>query len=57
MSISRTAPRAQLMTSVVSTAPTPSSSQIASRSALTPVVSALVSSVMLPIPINCRASG
>ena len=57
MSISFTAPRAQGMTSVVSTARTPSSSQMAIRSAFTPVVSALVSSVMLPMPIICPASG
>ncbi len=57
MSISRTAPRAQGMTSVVSTACTPSSSQMAISTAWTPVVSALVSSVMLPIPMSCLASG
>ena len=56
-SISRTAPRAQGITSVVSTARTPVSSQMASSSALTPVVSALVSSVMFPIPISWAAVG
>src|SRR5207244_3419256 len=40
MSISRTAPRAQGITSVVSTARTPTSSQMATSSAFTPVVSA-----------------
>src|SRR5947209_2886904 len=45
MSTSRTAPRAHGITSVVSTARTPSSWQIATRSAFTPVESAAVSSV------------
>ena len=56
MSISRTAPCAHGMTSVVSTARTPVSSQIAISSALTPVESALVSSVMFPMPINLAVS-
>src|SRR5207245_347029 len=43
MSISRTAPCAQGITSVVSTARTPTSSQMATSSAFTPVVSAAVS--------------
>ena len=43
-SISRTAPRAQGITSVVSTARIPSSWQTATSSAFTPVLSAAVSS-------------
>ena len=55
--VSRTAPRAQSMTSVVSTLRIPSSWQKPISSALTPVVSASVSSVRLPMPMNISTSG
>ena len=54
---SRTAPRAQPMTSVVSTAPMPISWQKPISSAVTPAESASVSSVRLPMPMNISASG
>src|ERR1700674_3639716 len=56
MSTSRTAPRAHGITSVVSTARTPTSWQMARSSAFTPVESAAVSSVMLPMPMNRGAA-
>ena len=55
--VSRTAPRAHPITSVVSTAPIPTSWQKPISSAVTPVESASVSSVRLPIPISISASG
>ena len=54
---SRTAPRAQSMTSVVSTLRMPSSWQKPSSIAVTPVVSASVSSVRLPMPMSISTSG
>ena len=54
---SATAPRAQPITSVVSTAPIRSSWQKPINSAVTPVESASVSSVRLPIPISISALG
>ena len=57
MTASRTAPRAQSMTSVVRTLRIPSSWQKPISIAVTPVVSASVSSVRLPIPMNISTSG
>ncbi len=56
-SISRTAPRAHGITSVVNTERMPSSWQMATSSALTPVVSAAVNSVTLPMPMSISAPG
>ena len=57
MTASCTAPRAQWMTSVVRMLRMPSSWQNPISSAVTPVVSASVSSVRLPMPMNISASG
>ena len=54
---SRTAPRAQWMTSVVRTLRMPTSWLKPISSAVTPVLSASVSSVRLPMPMNISASG
>ena len=56
-SASHTARRACLLTCVVRTAPARSSAAMPKSTALTPVVSASVSSVTLPMPIMIATSG